>query len=438
MTQLKLAAAWLGAITLAAPAAAQPVEVAPLAAPDLFSAAGRDTGLPPELWRGTSAEIARAVFPLLAAKPLSPAAAALARRVLAAGATGPAGAGRDGALAGMRVAALIAQGDLKAGATILSRTPGLERDSELSKAAAEAALLTRDDDRACSIAGALGSGRDDIYWLRLRAYCQARAGQASAAQLTFDLAQAKAADATYARLMGAKLGGAAKPGVASLRNGLDYALSRDLGLDLAAAKPSPAVAAGFSDADPGPPTWVVEPGPGEARAALIALGAGDLARAQQIRTGLAQDPPAAPVSATDLAILDAALAVATGKPDGPTLDRLVERGGVGDPKARARPQTAALYLAALGAPLGEDPRAELAAFPVAEGKGSAARDLTLDLAAEARRLGETALLALWISADAGAAGPAPGDRARIVRALAAVGLEADARAFALEGLLALK
>jgi hypothetical protein len=53
-------------------------------------------------------------------------------------------------------------------------------------------------------------------------------------------------------------------------------------------------------------------------------------------------------------------------------------------------------------------------------------------------MGETALLALWTSAEAGATGPALGDRARIVRALKSVGLEADARDFALEGLLALR
>ena len=54
------------------------------------------------------------------------------------------------------------------------------------------------------------------------------------------------------------------------------------------------------------------------------------------------------------------------------------------------------------------------------------------------RMGETALLALWIAADAGPSGPVSGDRVRIVRALKAVGLEADARAFALEGLLAVR
>jgi hypothetical protein len=49
-----------------------------------------------------------------------------------------------------------------------------------------------------------------------------------------------------------------------------------------------------------------------------------------------------------------------------------------------------------------------------------------------------ALLALWTCVEAGPAGLAVADRARIVRALHRAGLDADARAFALEGLMALK
>ena len=53
----------LGALLIgAAPALAQPaVEVTPLAAPDAFANGARDTGLPPDLWRGASVETARTV-----------------------------------------------------------------------------------------------------------------------------------------------------------------------------------------------------------------------------------------------------------------------------------------------------------------------------------------------------------------------------------------
>ena len=51
-----------------------------------------------------------------------------------------------------------------------------------------------------------------------------------------------------------------------------------------------------------------------------------------------------------------------------------------------------------------------------------------DEAAQARpqvMVGETAMLALWTAAAAGAAGPPTGDRVRIIRALKSVGLEED-------------
>jgi hypothetical protein len=391
----RLLCAGLVALSLAGAARAQEVSVTALPAPDLFSTGGGETGLGPDLWRGASEATFRTVLPMLAEKPLSPAGGGLARRVLATGASAPDGAGEDRGLAAARVSALMALGGVADAREILQRTPGLDAAPEMAQVAAEAALLTDDPGRACAIAQGLSAGRDDIYWLRLRAYCQLRAGEAGAAQLTFDLAQSQARDATYGRLMGAKLAGAGDPGAAALRNGLDYALSRDLALDLSAAKPAPAVAAVLN-----------------ARAA----------------------PPAPQVSDPDLA---AAIAAATaGPPDMALLDRLVARAAAVDAKARPKAQNAVLLTAALGAPAGPHALGEMATYTGAETKSSAARLLALDLAAEQKLAGQAALLALWISADAGAAGPPTGDRLRIIRALRAVGLDADARAYAVEGLAA--
>ncbi|WP_332766464.1 hypothetical protein [Phenylobacterium sp.] len=383
----------LGAFLVSGAASAQEVAVTPLAAPDHFSTAGRDTGLGPNLWRGTSAGIARTVIVLLATKPLSPAGRGLASRVLATGATGPEGVGEDAGLAGARVSALLAQGAVAEASAILDRSSGLDRSPELARAAAEAALLADAPDRACTIAAQLATGRDDIYWLRLRAYCQQRAGEAGAAQLTFDLAQSQARDAAYGRLMGVKLAGGGDPGPASLRNGLDYALSRDLSLDLSQAKASPAVAAA-------------------------------LERGQVVTT------PDDPVLA------DAVSLAKAGQADAATLARLMDRAAAADAKSRPKAQNAALIFAALGAPADPKARGELATYTGAEAKASPSRMLALDLAAERKLMGETALLALWLSADAGAAGPPTGDRVRIIRALQAVGLDEDARAYAAEGLAA--
>jgi hypothetical protein len=399
-------------LTLASPAApafaqvvaAGPVEVAPLAAPDAFSTAGRPTGLPQDLWRDASVDTLNTVLPKLSAQAvgrgLSPAAAALARRVLATGAPGPQGVGEDPPVLAARAAALVAVGDAKAAATILARAPGLDRSAELSRTAAESALLSGEDARACAVAEALTIGREDIYWLRLRAYCLALGGQADQAQLTFDLAQTQARDPVFGRLMGAKLAGGGDPGAPSLRNGLDYALSRNLGLDLAAAKPAPPVAAALAGADPAEPAWTVP--------------AGDTDR------------------------LAAARALASGQPVAPDLvARLLDAAAKAEPTARPAAQAAALILAAYAGTPGPDLRGRLAALSVPEGRTPAGRSLALAAAGQAHLLGETAMLALWSCAEAGPAGLAPAERARIVQALRLAGLDADARNFAVEGLLAL-
>lgn len=380
---------------------AQSVDVATLAAPDAFTTPGRDTGLPASLWRGASAATARTVLPLLATKPLTPAGQQLARRILATGAPGPAGVGADPALMAARASALSAVGDPKAAAVLLARAPGLDRSPELAHAAAENALLAGNDAQACAVEEGLGAGREDIYWLRLRAYCQAIGGKAAQAQLTFELAQSQARDPVFGRLMSVKLAGAGDPGAASLRNGLDFALCRSLGLKLEAAKPAPAVAAALAGGEPNPPTWdlsVLDP-------ALAGL-AGAMAGGQPL--------PAGGVSA------------------------LIAAAGEADAKSRGKLQGAALLVAALAGDLTPGDRAGLAAFTLAEGKAPAARNLALDEAAHRKLMGEAALLALWTLSDAGAAGPAVADRARIVHALALAGLTTEARALAVEGLLALK
>jgi hypothetical protein len=385
-------------LMLAAPAAAQ-VQVTPLAAPDAFSVPGRETGLPQDLWRGTPLETARAVLPALAAKPVSPAAASLARRVLATGAPGPEGAAGDDGLAGARAAALMALGDTSAAARILERAPGLDRNAELSRAAAESALLSGDTPRACALANGLSTGRGEAYWLRLRAFCQAEAGQGAQAQLTFDLAQAQARDAVYGRLMAARLSGAA-PGAASLRNGLDLALSRSLNLDLATAKPSPAVAAALSGAAPVSPTF--------------------------------------DTTAIDAQIGGLAAAVVSGLPPEPGVSALIATAADADAKTRPKLQAAALLVAALANDLPGPDRARIAGFAVAEGKSPSGRNLALEAAADAKRVGEAALLALWTCAEAGPSGPTSADRVRIVRVLSRVGLVDEARLVVLEGLASLQ
>jgi hypothetical protein len=458
------------------PAAPPPsVQMQPLSPLDLFSA-GRDTGLGVDLWKGASAPLARVVIPSLADHPLSPAGAALGRRVLGAAAVAPDGAGSDTDLAAARARALLALGDAAEAGAILDHTAGVANSSALSQTAAEAALINDQTDKACAIGDALAADRDGAYWLRLRAFCQARAGKPSA-QLTANLADQQGQDPVFDRMIAVIIAGAGDPGPASLADGLDYAMSQQLKLDLtpALSDAAPAIAEHLAGAGVSPTTPPATP-PVEAdvvaglrkaktpggfyaashlalpaivqlvaakaplqnpvQLAAAALAANDLATAKAIRASLTGDAiPGA--DATDLAILDAALGAASDTPDGPTLDRLIERGAGADAR-QARAQAAAAFALALGWPADGQSRAAFADFPLAPGAVAPARLLLLDAVADAGVRGDTALLALSAAETGGTDGPAPTDRARLIRDLDHAGLKADAQAFAVEGLLGLE
>lgn len=428
------------------------VEVQTLQTLDLFSGGRRDTGLPSDLWAGSSADVARDILPTLGTRPLTPAAKTFARRLLATAASGPDGAGNDQALAAARAQALLALGDARAARLALERLPALSSNAALSQAAAEAALVLGEDDPACAIGQALTVDRGGVYWLKLRAYCQAISGQTDAAALTLSLATAGGKEPAFGRMMTVLLTGAGNPGAASLRNGVEYALSRRLQLDLAPAMAAatPAIAAELAAAPIDPeaaiadlsaaktldaftkaargalPSIVVRAAAGNlvatealllARASLLA---GDLPTARALRLSIAEAP------SVDLALLDGAIAAAGGRVDAQALDALVERGGAGSLPAQA----GALILGGLGGAVSPAARAELAGFTTPRGAALPGRLLALDLAAQGGWKGETALLALSIDAIA------PADRARSVKALAQAGLNDDAHALAVEGLIA--
>ncbi len=528
--RLALAALALAPTLAATPALAQvpalpQVQVQTLAPPDLFSIGTGASDLPSDLWLGSSAALARNVLPVLGTRPLSPAAAALARRLLSASANGPPGAGDDAGLAGARVRALLQLGDAAGAEAITDRTPNLAQKTDLAMVAAEADLIDGKDDKACALGDALASGRDGAWWVRLRAYCQARAGEIAPAQLTLDLSQQSEQTPDFVRLMEALLAGK-DAGTQVLDNGMDFALSREVsatwsqGLAGASAPVAVAVArdpmapppARFDAAAralriglPGPeayaavapvPTDVVaadQPGPaGEAalialagaandltvkEAAIVALlqrsrdvselqalgpvaapsiaqliaakavlkqpalfamaavAAGDAVSARAARAQLGQG--AAPPGPVDLALLDALIAAASSQPDAAAADALDAAGPGAEPPARARTFQALAMLAALGAPVNAPARFDMSSVDL-EAKAPPARLLALDLAARAGRMGDVALYVLAIAADAGPPGVAPADRIRIVQALSQAGLKPDARAFAVEGLLALQ
>jgi hypothetical protein len=379
------------ALLLAAPASAQ-VEVAPLAAPDYFSLGSRDTGLPDDVWRDSSGPTAAALIPGLGARPLTPAARDLAWRLLATAAVGPDGAGRDPAVAGARIQSLLALGRPAEAWAAAERAGNLATHPALAEAVAETALIVGDDERACRIADGLSVGRGEIYWLRLRAYCEARAGEGVVAQLTLTLASEKQRDPVISRLIGAVIAGVGDPGAASVRSGLEYSLSRRLALDISAAR----------DASPGVAAMIAGPAP-------------------------------SPVPA------DSGLAGRFIRPEGRVaeFDALLRQAQTADARARPRYEAAVLLAIALGAVPTAEQRAILAGFTAPQGTATSGRLAALDLAAAAGLKGETALLALAIVADAEGK-PRPADYAPMVSALRRVGLTDAAVAFAGEAFTALR
>jgi hypothetical protein len=390
-----------------------PLKEAPLQAPDLFSAEAGPTGLGSDLWRGASADLARLVIPLIAQKPMTPAAQAFARRLMSTAAIAPEGAGADPDLAAARIGAVLALGDAPGALAMAQHTPGARQSPALSQVQAEADLVLGQDDEACAVNDTLTVGKDQPYFRRLRAYCLLRGGDKPGAQLAFDLAAEQAKDDIYKRLMSAAVSGS-PPGEASLRNGMEFALSKRLQLDM-----GPAMAKAWA---PIPPVVAKDPGAPlgaqSAAAARVAMPFNDVSRA----------------SGLDPAVRDAALALADAKLDPHIADLLVSSGQSGGKEAQA---AAALYAAA-GAAADPRVRAVFATFDIGRSTANQARLLEMDAVATAGAKGDAALLALWLAMDAGEAGPTPADRARIVRAMARAGFKDDARAYALEGMLGLR
>jgi hypothetical protein len=304
------------------------------------------------------------------------------------------------------------------------------------------------------------------------------------------IAEQQGADADFSRLMGVVLAGRGDPGAASLRDGLDYALTHQLQLDPTAGlgDAPPAIAEHIKLAPPPPPPppppgvaapdHVIAPPPASeadvladlaaaktpaqydaaakarsgaidalvaARTALsapiqlafAAVAAGDLASAQAIRASLVQDTiPGA--GAGDLALLDATLAVASGRPDAQILERLADLGGASDATTHARAQAAAALFTPFAGTPSPAARAAIAGFDLGPSQGPLAAFLALDLSADASAKGDVAMLTLSLAELGGRAGPTPADRVRIERALSRAGLDADARGFAIEGLIALQ
>jgi hypothetical protein len=169
--------------------------------------------------------------------------------------------------------------------------------------------------------------------------------------------------------------------------------------------------------------------------AMAGASTGDIATARAARAQVGQGSPNP--EPLDLALLDALIAAASDPVD-PAVARglsAVEVGTEGQAKTRI-----AGALALLGGfiPLGPQARFDVADVDLGSGLAPPRRLLALEQSAEQGRMGDAALYILGTAVEAGPHGPSPGERALMVRALRQVHLDADARALAIEGLVAIQ
>ncbi len=224
----------LAALTIAAPAAlAQSaparIETEQLRELDAWtvSAMTRAQGaLAPDLWRNSDPAFLAGLFDRLPAAYESPAAQALARRVLLSGGEAP--GGEAAAAARKRFEALGKMGAADELAIMAAGAGPALSDPAIAQYAAQAELARGARPQACQRGRNINAGETPPpFILRLRAFCAATSGDRAAADLALDVARsAGAEDAWYTGAIAAAGGTpGARPPAARYDNSLSTALS---------------------------------------------------------------------------------------------------------------------------------------------------------------------------------------------------------------------
>ena len=519
----------LSALTAAFPAAASAqqvgaIETAELRQLDAWSVGAlspAEGALPADLWADADAAFLAALLDRLPAAYESPAAQALARRVLASGGEAPRGDAH--AAARKRFEALGRMGAADDLAVMAAGAGAALTDPAIAQYAAQAELARGRRAEACARGRSANADTPAPFVLRLRAYCAAVGGDRAAADLALELARASGAEDAWftsaiAAIAGApsarapaaryenslttqiSLAARLRPGpnplnaastlalvalargdtapqpqrvqaaaLAYRRGALSAVETRAILLatpaEIASALPPIAVALRQVHAAPGAlpaATAIAEvlrqaaapadftaaayffkddiaslaaaPDAGSALLfARAAIAAGDTALAER----LSQSARQAGLDSAVLAPLDAALAVMAdvrGASAAAAVRRRIDAAGASLARAGARDVA---ILAALGFAIDGAARGFLFANPPQGGaRAEAGAMLALAAAAERGAVGETALLAVTAAGEAGPTRLDAESLARIIGSLRAVGLEADARRFAIEALLA--
>ncbi len=147
--------------------------------------------LPGALWSGSNPQTLDFLLSHAPSRPASPSLGQAMRRTLLSPGTKPAGA--DASLGGKKLLALAKAGFIEEARTIASLATTGRNDLSVAEAEATLALLDGEIDAACRRGASLSGGREGLFWVRLRAFCYARAGELDAFDLTVNLLRERGA-----------------------------------------------------------------------------------------------------------------------------------------------------------------------------------------------------------------------------------------------------
>jgi len=206
---------------------ARDIEVAELGTVDPFEV-GIQPALPETVWssgHAGSLEAALARLPEAAGEGWASASAArLAAAALTSRGAPPRGGEADFNLAALRADRLLAASQASQVYELLARTPQVNESDALSRVFAEAAFAVGETTEACRSADALLEGREQAYWLRVRAACLAFDGAIPAAELTSELARAQTPNPDFDQFFDAFVLNRPAPENARPRTGLELTL----------------------------------------------------------------------------------------------------------------------------------------------------------------------------------------------------------------------
>lgn len=180
-------------LALAQIAAPETVETAQLQA-DAFSygpLAPADGALPETLWAGSNPATLDFLLSHAPSRPASPSLGQAMRRVLLSPGAKPAGA--DASLGGKKLLALARAGFVEEARMIATVATSGRGNLDVAEAEATLSLLGGESETACRRGASLSGGREGLFWVRLRAFCYARAGELDAFDLTVNLLRERGA-----------------------------------------------------------------------------------------------------------------------------------------------------------------------------------------------------------------------------------------------------